>query len=228
MIRFSFAVSALAAACLLPAASSAAPSHAARPVCGYAGYSYAGFQSLVIAYGVAARVTALASPSVRSGHVAAWIGIGGAGMGPGGSDEWLQVGIEAGADRRQQLYYEYAQPGISDPVIVPLGRLTIGEAHDLSLQEPQSGAWQVWLDGRRVSPLIVLPGSHGAWRPIATAETWDGGIRGCNHYRYAFSNLAVETTPGGSWQRFPLAQPIRAPGFAVTARPYGFTATTER
>ena len=226
--RVSLALAALAAACLLQTGSSAAPMPASRSVCGYPGYSYAGFQSATPAYGVAGRVTARSAPDVQSGHVAAWVGVGGSGMGPGGTDEWVQVGIAGHGDGGQELYYEYARPGMTDALYVSLGRVAVGEPHDVAVQEraTQPGAWRVRVDGRPVGPLIVLPASHGAWRPIATAETWDGGIRGCNRYSYAFSNLAIATKPGGGWQPFSLAHPMQDPGFAVSARPSGFAAST--
>ena len=226
--RIPLALAAPAAACLLTIGSSSAPARAMRSVCGYPGYSYAGFQAPAAAYGVAGRVIALASPAVRSGHVAAWIGVGGSGMGPGSTDEWIQVGIAGHLDGSQELYYEYAQPGTAEAVFVSLGAVAVGEAHDVALAEPaaQPNVWRVWLDRRRVGPPIVLPGSHGAWLPIATAETWDGGIRGCNRYSYSFSKLAVATKPGGGWRPFPLTRPLRDPGFAVSTRASGFSART--
>ncbi|MGZ4389955.1 MAG: hypothetical protein ACXVZL_11300, partial [Gaiellaceae bacterium] len=76
-LRLLLALAALAAACALPAASTAARAPSTRSVCGYSGYSYAGFQSPVTAYGVSGRLTALSVPGVATGHVAAWIGVGG-------------------------------------------------------------------------------------------------------------------------------------------------------
>src|SRR5262245_13082062 len=49
------------------------------------GYSYAGYQSSTVAYGISARITVLQPPRVSAGHVAAWIGVGGPGLGRGGS-----------------------------------------------------------------------------------------------------------------------------------------------
>lgn len=228
-LRATLALAALIAL-LVPSVSAATrpAAHSARAVCGYAGYSYAGFQSPVAAYGVSGRLTALSAPVVANGHVAAWIGVGGAGLGPNGADEWLQVGIVGHPGGRSELYYEYAAPGANEPVFVTLGAVAPGESHDVAVQEraSQPGAWRVWLDGQRVSPPIVLPGSHGAWRPIATAETWDGGTRGCNRYGYDFMTLAIATRPGGGWQPFPLTQLLQDPGFTVSARASGFSAST--
>ena len=67
------------------------------------GYTYAGvYRTDKPVAGVAASISMTSLPSVNSGpggHVAAWVGVGGAGMGPGGTDEWLQVGL-ASFDRR--------------------------------------------------------------------------------------------------------------------------------
>jgi hypothetical protein len=61
----------------------------------------------------------------------------------------------------------------------------------------------VLLDGKPVSPVIVLPGSHGSQRPIATAESWDGGVIGCNRFSYRFTGLAAATRLGGRWGAHP-------------------------
>ena len=52
-------------------------------------------------------------PNVLHGHVAAWVGVGGAGLGPGSTDEWLQVGISARPERgsRALLRGRAAEPG---------------------------------------------------------------------------------------------------------------------
>src|SRR4051794_6444449 len=77
----------------------------------WAGYSYDGVQSPTHGYGVSANLTLNARSAVTTGHVAAWIGVGGAGLGPGGSDEWLQAGIAHDSGGLDVLYYEYKQPG---------------------------------------------------------------------------------------------------------------------
>ena len=83
------AVAFAAAACLLVAAPYA------RAACGQNGYSYAGIQGLGSVHGVAASLTPLQTPSVQSGHVAAWVGVGGTGFGPGQTDEWIEAGLSA-------------------------------------------------------------------------------------------------------------------------------------
>jgi hypothetical protein len=45
-------------------------------------------------------------------HVAAWVGIGGEGLGPGGATEWIQAGLSAFPDGRTELNYdEVTMPG---------------------------------------------------------------------------------------------------------------------
>jgi len=218
---------ALALACALPASQAAAASHRTKDVCGWEGYSYAGYQSPVQAYGISGRLALRARADVRNGHVAAWIGVGGSGLAPGGGDAWLQVGISGFADGRAELYYEYVTPSMPKPRYVTIRPLALGETHNVAVQErpAQLGAWRVLVDGRRASPSILLPGSHGAWRPIATAESWDGGTRTCNRFAYDFSNLAVATSYGGGWQPFALTDPIEDPGYRVSPRASGFVAS---
>ena len=76
------------------------------------GYSYAGIGAPSHAYGISALITPLDAFDVLNGHVAGWVGVGGPGEGPNGSNEWLQVGYAGfpgitGSD----IYYEVAQPG---------------------------------------------------------------------------------------------------------------------
>jgi hypothetical protein len=227
-LRISLALAALAAACLCVAGTAAAaPSSGTHAtVCGYSGYSYAGFESPSTAFGVSAHLTALAAPEVVNGHVAAWVGVGGTGMGPHGEDEWVQVGYAGYPDGHSELYYEYATPGMAVPQYVSLGDVTPGESHDVGVHErlSQPGAWRVFVDGHAVSDPIVLPGSDGAWRPIATSETWDGGTRNCNRFSYGFNTLAIATKLTGGWQPFALSRPIEDPGYRVTPRISGFVA----
>src|SRR5437763_2512820 len=74
------AVATLAAACALSASAKAATKG-----CGQAGYTYAGVQSTGPARGISASLTALRTASVTSGHVAAWVGVGGPGQGANGA-----------------------------------------------------------------------------------------------------------------------------------------------
>ena len=63
--------------------------------CAAAGYTYAGYASGAPVQAVSAVVAARSGPLVASGHVAAWVGVGGLHAGPNRSNEWLQVGLAA-------------------------------------------------------------------------------------------------------------------------------------
>lgn len=194
----------VASATLAAACSLAIPQrgHAAAS-CAATAYSYAGMSSIDARYGVSARISAVRQPNVRKGHVAAWVGVGGAGLGPGSTDEWLQVGISAKPGEAPALYYEVAQPNQSPRYVMLKGHLPIGKTFDVSVLESQSnpGAWRVWVNGSRMTAAIYLPGSHGAWRPIATAESWNGDTLGtCNTFAFRFQQIQVATKPGGDWK----------------------------
>ncbi len=220
----------LACASVLPvSAGAAAPrSHAAAKTC-WSGYSYDGVQSPDRAYGVSATLTLGARSVVSNGHVAAWIGVGGAGLGPGGSDEWLQAGIAHDAGGLDVLYYEYKQPGDSQATYVSLFNVSPGESHSIVVYERagQRDSWRVMVDGAKVSDPIALPDSHGRFQPVATAENWDGGVAGsCNAYAFDFSNLAVRSQYAGTWQAFDLSRVLRDPAYAIKLRASGFTASS--
>jgi hypothetical protein len=173
-------------------------------------------------------LTALTEPAVANGHVAAWVGVGGAGQGPGGSDAWLQVGLSAVAGVDDSgLYYEVVRPG-KPPRYTFLGDVRPGEAHDVAVLEVagRPGTWRVWVDGKARTAAIALPGSSGRWRPIATAETWDGGRRVCNRFDFSFARVRVAGRPGGSWRPFVGAERFQDPGYRVVRRsPSSFRAT---
>lgn len=194
----------------------------------WSGYSYAGVQNPSAAYGVSASLSLVNLPSVASGHVAAWVGVGGAGLGPGGSDVWLQVGIARDAGGADELYYEVKRPGDEHAQYVSLGPAYLRDAHKVAVVERRGmrDSWQVFVDGSRVGPAYTLPGSHGKFQPVATAESWDGGQRSCNGYAFDFSELAVATQPGRAWQPFQLARVLRDPAYTLALRASGFTASS--
>jgi hypothetical protein len=199
--------SVVAATCLL----------GATPVlaCGTGGYSYAGVASSSRAFGIGATVTPLAGFDVRAGHVAAWVGVGGPRTGPNGTDEWLQTGFSGfpglpGND----LYYELALPGKQPEYHQLARRLPIGRPARIAVLEMHArpNVWRVWLNGRAASEPIYLPGSHGRWAPIATAESWDGGTRGrCNGFLYRFDGISLARVPGGGWHRLARSYEIKSP-----------------
>jgi hypothetical protein len=142
-------------------------------------------------------------PSISVGHVAAWVGVGGSGLGPAGTTEWLQVGISVKAGEDPSLYYEVAQPGLAARYVMLKGHVPVGKKFDVAVLESRHhpGYWRVWVDGTPLTHRIHLPGSHGTWRPIATAESWNGDAAGtCNPLAFRFAHVRVASRPGGSWQ----------------------------
>jgi len=196
---------AVATATLAAACAAALPSRAATAGCGVDSYSYAGVSSIAARYGVGAQITAVRQPSVVKGHVAAWVGVGGSGLGPNSTSEWLQAGISAKPGEDPALYYEVARPNQAPRYVMLKGHLPLGHAYTIAVLESRGhqGSWRVWVNGTAMTQAIYLPGSHGAWRPMATAESWNGDISGtCNTYAFRFGQVRVATKPGGSWQPF--------------------------
>lgn len=198
--------------------------------CGRPGYSYAGLQAVKPAHGVRADVVAVGQPHVESGHVAAWVGVGGPGQGKGGSDAWIQVGLSAFQGTGSRLYFEVNKPGVGPRYTEVRSHVATGSRHRIAVLEVsrRPGWWRVWVDGRPVSKAVYLPGSSGRWRPIATAETWDGGRRACNRFVYRFDRLSVAGSRGGSWRRFLNGYRFQDTGYRVVNQRAGFVARAVR
>jgi hypothetical protein len=208
----------VAAATLATAFALALPSRSGAATCGDSGYSYAGITSLSTSSGVSAAVTSLTAPTVSSGHVAAWVGVGGAGLGPNGTNEWLQVGISALPGQSSSLYYELALPNVAPKYVTLSSGLKIGRSYKIAVLESATrpGWWRVWVNGSPVTKAIHLLDSHNAWRPVATTESWDGGVPACNAFKYRFTDVNVTAT-SGAW--VPMhAQVLKAPGYVVSDR----------
>jgi hypothetical protein len=179
---------------------------------GRSGYSYAGLGAPNRAYGVSAVVTPLNAFDVLNGHVAGWVGVGGPGEGPGGSNEWLQIGLSGfpgitGSD----VYYEIALPHRFPTYHQVATAVPAGKAVKVTVLEMRHrpNFWRVWLNHKAVSRPIYLPQSHGRWTPIATAESWDGGTGGaCNTFLYRFRHVAVAQSMGGGWRPLKSGYPI--------------------
>jgi hypothetical protein len=170
--------------------------------CGSGGYSYAGVSSRDTVHGISATLTSLAAPTVQNGHVAGWVGVGGPGLGPHGSSEWIQVGYSGFPGLTVgSLYYEVARPGSSPTYHELFSGIESGAPHRVAVLEvaQHNDWWRVWVDGRPVNRAYHLPGSHGAWRGVATAENWGAGVRSCNRYAYRFDQLTVAHQAGGAW-----------------------------
>lgn len=182
--------------------------------CGQGGYSYAGLGAAQPAFGISATVSWVDAFDVLHGHIAGWVGVGGPGEGPGGTNEWLQVGLSAfpgvvGSD----LYYEVALPS-QNPVYHQIAAdLPARERFRVGVLEMYGRRdwWRVWLNGRAVSKAIRLPGSQDRWAPMATAESWDGGTGGaCNTFLYRFHRIRIAQVPGGGWRPLLGGFPIRS------------------
>jgi hypothetical protein len=171
--------------------------------CSRSTYSYAGVASSTKRFGVAGSISAIRAPQVREGHVAAWVGLGGVGLGPGSTDEWLQAGISAMPGQAPSLYYEVTLPQQTPRYVVLKNNLPIDRPFAIVILESRAhpDTWQVWVDGEPVTDPIYLPGSHGAWRPVATAESWSGDTGGsCNGFAFRFQRIKVASKPGGDWE----------------------------
>ena len=167
----------------------------ARAVCGIRSYGYAGMGTRTVTRGVAATITANASATVHDGHVAGWVGVGGVGAGPGGADEWLQIGLSAfPLDVKSRIYYEVKRPGtkaVYHELRVGVG---VGESHRFGVLElaRRAGWWRVFVDGSPASAPVYLPGSHGKWKAQALGESWSGNSSGsCNQFSFAFNRVSI-------------------------------------
>jgi hypothetical protein len=196
---------------------------ASADACGRNGYVYAGEASLSRAFGIRAVVTPVMAARVRSGHVAGWVGVGGADAGPGGADEWLQVGLSAFPSQAgYNVYYEVTVAGRPAYHQLAAG-VSVGEAVEVAVVElhRRPSWWQVWVDGVPRSRPIFLTGSDHRWAPIATTESWDGGTAGActNTFLFRFGHVRVATAPGGDWHALRSSPAIGDPTLRV--RRYG-------
>lgn len=213
------------AAALATAGSLAVPAWAG---CGSSTYSYAGLANAGAGHGVKATITALSLPQVEWGHVAGWVGVGGPGMGPNGEDEWIQVGFSGFQGSGTKLYYEVTRPGASPTYTEVESEVPVGAPRRLAVLEiaGRSDWWRVWVDGEPVSEPVHLPGSHGTWTPMATAESWNAGKAACNRFSYRFDQVMVARRAGGGWRVLSPGHTFEDPGYRVLRRePAGFLAT---
>jgi len=190
--------------------------------CGTGGYSYAGLAATSPAFGIGATVTPLSSFGILSGHVAGWVGVGGPRQGPNGSNEWLQVGFSGFPELTgNNIYYELALPNRTPVYHQIAANLPSGKPARFAVLEMhhRPNVWRVWLNGSAVSGPITLPGSHGRWSPMATAESWDGGTGGgCNDFLYRFHRVSIAHAPGGGWRQVTTGYPIQSAATRIQRR----------
>jgi hypothetical protein len=171
--------------------------------CGTDGYSYAGLGAPTAGSGISAVITPIGPFTIFNGHVAGWVGVGGPGQGPNGTDEWLQIGLSGFPGLTGDVYYEITLPGQLPEYHSVVSNPLFGHPYRVAVLEDTPNHWSVWLNGRQVSPSYYLPQSHGAFMPIATAEAWDGGTNGaCNNFLYSFQRVKVAHKPGGLFHTF--------------------------
>ena len=199
----------------LAAALAFALSAPAALACGR-GYSYAGLYSPRQAPGVAATLSMLDEPSVAAGHVAAWVGVGGPGLGPNGTDEWLQVGLASfPGSTGGHLYYEVARPGRAPEYTELAAGIAPGERERVAVLELPFApdTWIVASEAGLAGP-FYLPHSHRAWAPIATAESWDAGGSQCNRYAYSFDGVQL-ALGNGTWRPLRHGLKLQDPGWRL-------------
>jgi len=163
------------------------------------GYTYAGIMSVTPQAGVSATITPLDVPSVPVGHVVAWVGVGGEGLGPGMSDEWLQAGIGVIGAGELAAYYELVLPGAEPRYVIVRTHLAVGRSYRIAVGESRIRPewWAVWLDRARVTPWMHLRASHGAWRGVATAEASNDGA--CSRFAFRFANVLTRAPRSAGW-----------------------------
>ena len=204
------AVAALAAACALTASASSATKG-----CATVGYSYAGIQTSTPRRGISARVTVTRISAVTSGHIAGWVGVGGAGQGVNGADEWIQIGISSVPGGATEVYVEVAQPG-QRPTYTVVSAIAAGQTRTLAVYEVAPTIWVATVDGAPVVQPVMLPGSHGTWKGMAMAESYDGGATQCNSYGIQFDDIRVSDFTG-IWFPTQHPTPFTSGGHSLTA-----------
>ena len=224
--RFIAALAVVALACAAVGAWAAVPSAArGETSCASHGYTYTGLAQNDAVHGVTATVTAVSAPRVAGGHVAAWVGVGGRGLAPGGTDAWLQAGLAAYRGGGSRLYYELMLPEGRRYVELAQG-VRPGTRFTVSVLEVAPGTWHVLVDGRAVSPAFAVPVSSSRLPAIVTAESWATSTQACNQYAFGFAG-AQFIGADGLWHDFSNPQIIVSSSTHITRRSKtGFLATS--
>jgi hypothetical protein len=228
MIRILVAISTrgrVALAAVVVTLGPVAPPLGAAPGPSCAGpYAYAGVAGWSPAAGVVATISAASSPRLVAGHVAAWVGVGGRGLGANGTDAWIQAGLNAYPDGAGRIYVEVSRPGRQPEYREITTGIREGSRHRIAVVAVARERWVVEIDGRRVAGPVLLPGST-RWRPVATAESYDGGTGGCNAFGYRFESVAWRPA-SGSWRALAAADVIERAGYRVRRSGASFLASS--
>ncbi len=199
-------VGALGVSTLVGASTTASAGRSAcgADLAGNGGYTYAGHQATRKGHGVRATISAIRAPEVAAGHVAGWVGLGGPGQGPNGTDMWLQVGLASMPGLGTVLYAEVTRAGRAPAFQLLEEGIQVGESRRLAVLEMSRRPewWRVWVNGIPVTEPMHLRGSSERWAPIATAESFSGGQVACNRFGFRFERVSVSHGRGGSWFAF--------------------------
>ena len=70
-----------------------------------------------------------------------------------------------------------------------------GRAYRLAVLEikQRPGWWRVWVDGSVAVEAVRLVGTAVGWRPMATAESWNGGGQACNSFAFRFQEVGARS-----------------------------------
>lgn len=194
----------------------------ATTTCGNPGYSYAGLLGSRPVHGISASISAPLTPTVQSGDVSAWIGVGRALV--SGRRGSIRAGLLTLAGSTPQLFFDVRRYRTGEwhrflgPTVNP------GEAHRVSIRETsrRPGYWRVWIDGRIVSGPIKLVRQLRGKYALATAESWDGGTPTCNEFSFHFG--PVRARQDGAWRRLRIRAVLQDPGYSVVRRSTAFVA----
>ena len=156
-------------------------------------------------------------PTISGGqgdHVAAWVGVGGPGLGPGGTDEWLQVGLASFDGPAGRLYYELALPGKQPKFTELASGIKPGQAVRVAVMElPKNPNKWIVITPSGIEGPFDLPNSHGKWAPTMTGESWAHGGSFCNRYTYRFDG--VQTADSRGWRNLKRSSTLQDRGWKV-------------
>src|SRR5262249_46947653 len=140
-------VSLVAILAMLAAGSGAGSTTRALAGCGDADKD-SGNQDAAPQAGVRAPVSTITPPGVIFGQTAAWLGVGGLGLGPHGADEWLQAGYSGFTTGQKQIYYEVTTPGANPQYHTVKDTLDPTEKHVVGVIEITPNVWQAYVDNQ--------------------------------------------------------------------------------